>query len=545
MRTLVLVLSALQRPYPDLIRAQKRTWAARDLADVDVLFYYGGAETLRHGRDLFVAAPDTYWEIGHKTLACFEYVLQTLEFDLVFRTNCSSYVDLPNLRAWVSEHAVASRFYAGVLGFHPPAGDVYASGSGYFLSRDLVERVVQERASWDHGLHDDVALGKLLARAGVTPAPTPRVDVPDVREARRIDTSHFHFRCKTDSSWRRGDIDVLLEIDRAFAKARGEEHERWYTPKRRLKTLARRLQRSLARPARVEAVPTWPARRDQALARALGRPPADDAFITGNGFAAHCRYVLNYEDLAVNEGADNNWWFCKSDFLASFFRELAPDDDFVLFSHNSDLEIGDAFSRDLGRPELVAWFGANVALRHPKLFALPLGIANPHWPHGDTDVLRRAQAAPAEKTRLFDTSFDPATNPAERARCLRETGLAAESRKPFADYVSALRTSYFALSPRGNGIDCHRTWEALYLGSVPVVTRSVLTEQHPELPMVVLEDWSEFSSIDFSPELYERTWGDWSPEAIRLDRYLARVEGLISSRVSRAGERSGAASPRE
>ncbi len=27
----------------------------------------------------------------------------------------------------------------------------------------------------------------------------------------------------------------------------------------------------------------------------------------------------------------------------------------------------------------------------------------------------------------------------------------------------------FWLSPRGNGIDCHRTWEALYLDVIPIV----------------------------------------------------------------------------
>ena len=75
MRTLVLVRATLRRPYPDLVRAQKQTWAARDVEGVDVLFYWGGSELALHGRDLFLPAPDDWRGMGHKTLACFEYVL--------------------------------------------------------------------------------------------------------------------------------------------------------------------------------------------------------------------------------------------------------------------------------------------------------------------------------------------------------------------------------------------------------------------------------------------------------------------------------------
>ena len=67
-------------------------------------------------------------------------------------------------------------------------------------------------------------------------------------------------------------------------------------------------------------------------------------------------------------------------------------------------------------------------------------------------------------------------NPVERRRCLDQTGFAPAPQKPFAEYLKDLRASYLCLSPAGDGIDTHRTWESLYLGTVPVVTRSVLTE---------------------------------------------------------------------
>jgi hypothetical protein len=99
----------------------------------------------------------------------------------------------------------------------------------------------------------------------------------------------------------------------------------------------------------------------------------------------------------------------------------------------------------------------------------------------------------------------------------------------FDEYLKRLSSSYFCLSPRGAGIDCHRTWESLYVGTIPVVTRSVLTDQHADFPLVVLDDWSEFRSIDFSPALYESLWKAWDPTALRLDSYVRRVESRLEA----------------
>jgi hypothetical protein len=47
--------------------------------------------------------------------------------------------------------------------------------------------------------------------------------------------------------------------------------------------------------------------------------------------------------------------------------------------------------------------------------------------------------------------------------------------------------------------------------------------------MIVLDDWSQFGSIDFTPELYEKTIGSWDPASIRLDRYFERIEKTLKA----------------
>jgi hypothetical protein len=215
----VLVLGCRADPYPALIQTIERTWASRDVPDVSVLFYYGGTELRRSRRHLCVPVPDDLAHVGEKTIAAFEYVLEHSDFDVAFRTNCSSYVDLPNLRSLVRSRGRRTGFYAGLVGGHE--GVTFASGSGYFLSRDLVELAVAEREAWDHSLLDDVALGAVLEQHGFEPQPVPRQDYGSPDDVTDVDTTGFHFRCRTDSPARLGDAQVMVKLHRAFCAARG------------------------------------------------------------------------------------------------------------------------------------------------------------------------------------------------------------------------------------------------------------------------------------------------------------------------------------
>lgn len=202
------------------MRTIEQTWASVDVPELDVVFYYGGASRPRaRGRHVLLPAGDGLEMTGEKTLAFFEYALERLPFDLLFRTNLSSYVDLPNLRRFADDHARPARYYAGFTGRHE--GRTFASGSGYFLSRDLVELALSERPRWNHAVLDDVALAEALARHGVEPVPVPRLDLASPAEARAADTSLFHFRCKTTLRYRPGDVRIMLALHRALLTARG------------------------------------------------------------------------------------------------------------------------------------------------------------------------------------------------------------------------------------------------------------------------------------------------------------------------------------
>ena len=51
----------------------------------------------------------------------------------------------------------------------------------------------------------------------------------------------------------------------------------------------------------------------------------------------------------------------------------------------------------------------------------------------------------------------------------------------------------FVLSPFGNGMDCHRTWEALLCGCIPIVRSSVFDELFEGLPVLIVDKWDDIS----------------------------------------------------
>lgn len=51
----------------------------------------------------------------------------------------------------------------------------------------------------------------------------------------------------------------------------------------------------------------------------------------------------------------------------------------------------------------------------------------------------------------------------------------------------------FSISPHGNGLDCHRTWEDLALGCIVIVKSSPLDSLYEGLPVIIIQDWEEIN----------------------------------------------------
>ena len=62
------------------------------------------------------------------------------------------------------------------------------------------------------------------------------------------------------------------------------------------------------------------------------------------------------------------------------------------------------------------------------------------------------------------------------------------------DYWNKMRSAKFIGSPRGFGEDCHRTWEALSLGVVPIIKSSKLDVLFYNLPVIIIKSFNELNN---------------------------------------------------
>jgi hypothetical protein len=165
----------------------------------------------KKGSKIITNSPEDWSLIGLKTIMAFKHVLENYDFEYLFRTNTSSYLDTDGLLDFL-EGKPKTSLYGGVAG-KVFGNSEFASGAGILLSRDVVERIVSRSEDWKHGLVDDIAVADLVAgfeNPRVSLMPLPRLDLPTLEFARATDTetirANFHFRCKSSSAQETIDI---------------------------------------------------------------------------------------------------------------------------------------------------------------------------------------------------------------------------------------------------------------------------------------------------------------------------------------------------
>jgi len=241
--------------------------------------------------------------------------------------------------------------------------------------------------------------------------------------------------------------------------------------------------------------------------RLSGRKPLSAPYLSGDGFRSLCSHFYEgesrelFDPLAVRPG---ELVFCEAwllrEFLGGPAREIACP--FSAISHNGDPNLDSAIL-PLLPSRLHRLFSQNALVRDERVVPLPIGLENRRLHYNgvtrDFDALRRRRI---EKRPRILSAFTVGTNAAVRSRALEEL-----SAGPFHDRVERMNSRayrnvaadyMFIASPPGNGVDCHRTWEAMYLRSVPIVLRSSLTERFAELglPLLLVDSYAEVSRLD-------------------------------------------------
>jgi hypothetical protein len=164
---------------------------------------------------------------------------------------------------------------------------------------------------------------------------------------------------------------------------------------------------------------------------------------------------------------------------------------------------------------------------------LPIGLEN-RWysEHGEKlpFVLRR-HFLPEKKQYRILSCFSVRTNPLVRLETRNVV-----SKLPLVDHFGPVSSSHhrsllskyaFVISPPGNGVDCHRTWEAFYLHSIPIVLRSAITEYYLDigLPVWIVDNYVEVGTLDEVAlrDKYEEMKSRFESPALWMDYWISRI----------------------
>tara|TARA_B110000046_G_C13007498_1_gene405026 strand:- start:1090 stop:2745 length:1656 start_codon:yes stop_codon:yes gene_type:complete len=209
-------------------------------------------------------------------------------------------------------------------------------------------------------------------------------------------------------------------------------------------------------------------------------------------------------------------------------------------------------------PLITHIYGWNIPIQHPKVSAIPIGLN--YYRQGTIMNIFLNQHKISDKTQLLGINFSPNTN---KIRSKLVTKAKTEW-KPFCTFMESFpclkeywRDSYvdkkikiaetnplyykeiskfkFVLSPPGAGVDCHRTWEALYLGCIPIVENSSINELYKDLPILVVNNWD-----DINEDLLERKYneimikkekGEYNMNKITLEYWIKKILNKKNSNI--------------
>lgn len=263
-------------------------------------------------------------------------------------------------------------------------------------------------------------------------------------------------------------------------------------------------------------------------------------FVSGDSFRAKSDFIYDevsreMDPRSVREG---NVIFVKIDYLDEFIKKVHPhiENRYILITHNGDQPIPGPFVKLLNDPKLIAWFGQNLdKCNHPKIHPIPIGLANRYWPHGNIQVVSDAikRLPNLRRSILLYMNFAEGTFPTERSKVAKMFQSAhycvISKPKAYRDYLEDLGKSKFVLSPRGNGLDCHRTWESLLMGAIPIVRSSSLDHMFENLPVLIVKDWREVNRIYLREKYLQIRSQTFQMEKLYFDYWWNQIESCRAS----------------
>jgi hypothetical protein len=213
--------------------------------------------------------------------------------------------------------------------------------------------------------------------------------------------------------------------------------------------------------------------------------------------------IANYRRIQ-----DGDLVYVVSDALAAFeltiMPYLAQNISFTLISGDSDTSVTAQVRRLIGDKRIKHMFAQNCVFDHPKITKIPIGmdfhsvqhLISPQL-HNDhlAFIANHVSRNTARKNKIY-VNLDLSTNFRRRLQLSfipKDLVFIRQTRMSAIDYYREMSTFRYVFSPNGNGLDCHRTWEAIILGCIPIIQKTEISSLFADLPVIEVTNWNEVS----------------------------------------------------
>jgi hypothetical protein len=259
------------------------------------------------------------------------------------------------------------------------------------------------------------------------------------------------------------------------------------------------------------------------------------SIVSSRGLLKSCNIyntIINSSDVRLEKEQylaiqKNDIVYVNSSALENFFHNIYPfiKEPFILVSGDSDVSVINLYN--INDTKIIHWYAQNLLTQHPKATIIPIeqekmlcnikNKANPlceryfacysnfhHsiWGIGERGDRKEAISLIDKKIVYFEPSF-----------VTREMSWDIQSK------------FIFVLSPKGGGYDCHRTWEALCLGCIPIVKTSPLDPLYDNLPVCIVESWSDVNETFLTNYLTSIQNKTFHYEKLLLEYWVNLIKG--------------------
>lgn len=259
---------------------------------------------------------------------------------------------------------------------------------------------------------------------------------------------------------------------------------------------------------------------------------------------------ITHDFSKLLNGKDGDCIYIKFAFFKDFVYRIFPQINykFILITGDGDETMPDdmidanTFNNIINSEKLIHWYSVNCNEHyHEKLSLFPIGVNFHSLSFGEFCGWHETAMTPKEQEGMLEEIRNNAKVFYERIpKCYSNFHFVTYSefgnpRKDAIDKIPADLVYYepnlvprketwtknsqyaFTLSPMGHGMDCHRTWEALMLGSIVIVKKSQLDSLYEDLPVLIVNDWSEINE-----ELLQNTILEFKDKKFNYDKLTSK-----------------------